>query len=374
MFIRFITIMLITFFLICPFTWASCYKIGLLGQFKRPFKGSTSQPFGIEIQRGVSLALDEYRQANANICFRTISYDINNTISNIPDIIKHAIEKENVHLFIGLGNSDEALMAANSLKSKKGILMTPTASLDELSQVGNRLITLYPKNSIIAKRMAFDSYRNGARKVLIIYGQNNKYSSNIAQNFEKDFTNLGGSIVYKISVRTSDVLLDKELINLKNKNYTHIFIPLFETDVAKIVSFLNSHNINKKLIGSDSWGTYSTIINSMTNNISYEVLLPLIYSSDLLNTTNKRFVKEYKKQFKSLPSDLAAFCYDGMFIYFKMAKICGMKKLLSEPETCASRITPINTTTGLITSFNKLNLNRPITTRLLVDKNDNNRK
>ena len=62
-----------------------CMKIGILGEFKTA-TGKTTSPFGIDIRNGVSLGIQRLKRSGEAVCFEPVEIDINNSISNIPDL------------------------------------------------------------------------------------------------------------------------------------------------------------------------------------------------------------------------------------------------------------------------------------------------
>lgn len=90
---------------------------------------------------------------------------MNNSLANISGHIKSA-NKKGIHVFLGLGTSDQALVAIKTLNETRSILITPTASSDEIAQRSDRVVMLYPRNSQFAFSLAESAKKRGYKKIL----------------------------------------------------------------------------------------------------------------------------------------------------------------------------------------------------------------
>lgn len=338
-------------------TSTNCVKIGLLGEFILP-TGSTSQPFGEEILRGINVA--QALSEKAERCTHIYKIDIANSVANIPGYIKKAA-RIGIRIFIGLGTSEQAVMAVSSLDETGSVLFTPTASSNDLSLRSNRTIMLFPRNADIAKTLAQEAKRRGFKKVIAAYAKNNIYSSDIYNDFKKYFSD-NRHVVLPIALRSGAATAEPiaSLIQ-KNPDYDAIFLPLFELDVARILSGLAaSHTPVKKIIATDAWGTYSYVISKLASMVNLKGLQPEIYSPSIGNPINRRFVRAYKAKYRRLPSDLAAFSFDSYRLALKMITVC-----LADPSQwdvlhCLKASLPFHSTTGSISTAQKGALNREV--------------
>ena len=357
--VRVVIFWLVVLFSVSAF--GKCTMIGLLGEFNRKSSGATVH-FGNEIKRGAKLAVDYLKKEN-QACVDTLPFDINNSIADIPGAIVEAVNAYDVHLFVGLGTTDKSLASRKVLDKTKSILITPTASGNELTK-SNRIITMFPLNDQLAKQLAHVAYKKGARSVLIIYASNSIYSKDMMFAFKKAFEKIGGKVVLSLSQRSGNISLDKHIQKLKELKYSHIFLPLYELDVARVISLLSRNGIQKEYIGSDSWGTYSKLILKLTRNVNFSALVPMIYSPTIKTKTNSYFVKNYMKKFNSKPTDLAAFTFDGVRLYSKMLESCSAEEIRNKTVECLKKSLPFDSITGTIRSSQKLHLDRKVFTIL----------
>jgi ABC-type branched-subunit amino acid transport system substrate-binding protein len=334
-----------------------CIKIGILGEYKRP-TARTVQPFGVEIKRGVDLALEDIK--NLKPCVKVELLDIENSAANIPDVIKVAHQKKNIHLFLGLGTTDQALAAIPALRETKTLLITPTASSDDLLKDNSRILMLFPRNSHIAEETIKEILRKNIQHVGIIYAENNRYSENMAKEFSKLYKEQGGKVIYSIPVRSGHIDLNTQLETLTKYKSTYVFLPLFELDVAKVISYLHSKKLSLSYIGADSWGTYSVVIRKVTKEIPYRAIVPIIYSPSQSSELNNIFVSKYEKLYKTSPSDFTAFSYEGIRLYQKMLAFCNEAHINATPEACLAKAIPYQGISHVIKHASQMNVDRPI--------------
>src|SRR5581483_1033854 len=140
------------------------------------------------------------------------------------------------------------MMALGALDKTKSVLLTPTASSDLLIQKSNRAILLFPRNSEIASKLAFEAKKHGYKKVIAAYARNSVYSTDIFNEFKKDFTDRYHRLIpVKVRAGTANPDVVGDLIR-KNQDYDAIFLPLFELDVARILSGLAAAHIRIKCV------------------------------------------------------------------------------------------------------------------------------
>lgn len=345
-----------------------CTPIGLLGEF-RTSTGIDSQPFGDEIKHGAEVAQAYLAQQPAHRCMQTTLIDINNSLANVDGHIRQAAQN-GVRFFVGLGATAEAMAARRALIDTNSILITPTASSDELLTPDGRTILLYPTSSDIAAMLAEKARRQGIERVLVIYATNNPYSRHMAQLFEKLFFEHGGTIASSFGVRTGRISLTPFTSSIHEKSYTHVFLPLFELDAAKTILELRHIGRMPHFIASDAWGTYSQILSGLLNGQRITAIAPVIYDPAHPSMLNRYLVKEFGRRYGRKPTDLGAFTFESILLLDAMLQQCPNRMDHAALLQCISRLLPRESTSGLISRAEGLSLKRPFTaleTRLGAD-------
>lgn len=324
----------------------ACVKLGLLGEFSR-FNSKTAEPFGREIERGVRVALDRLRARPSRICPEASILDIRNSVANIPDVMKRARSEQGIQIFLGVGSSDQAIIAHQAVKGLDAVLITPTATSDKLNQVNTKVILMSPRDSFIASSLAQSALQRGIRSVGAIYAENSEYSRDITRNFVKSFANSGGTIAFQAAFRSGQ-LSDEWLTQIDVSHVQEVFLPLYELEAANVISYLIKKYPTVRFIGTDSWGTYSSVLRRFVGDVKVTAIFPLLYSAFYPGDANKRFLKHYQMAFGELPSDLAAFSYDGVLLVNQALGHCSLSKLVSATSDCVKESLPFDSTTGRI--------------------------
>ncbi|HVJ64684.1 MAG TPA: ABC transporter substrate-binding protein [Bdellovibrionota bacterium] len=336
----------------------TCEKIGILGEFKTA-TGRTVSPFGLDIRTGVQVALDKLKRDGRKICFTTVEIDINNSIANIPGLIAQSIRKDGINIFLGLGISDQAIMATEVLVKHNALLITPTASSDELVGPEFRQIMLFPRNSLIVEALAKETMRRGLKKVAIISESNSTYSKNMALQFRTQLQNLGGTVTTTLAARKAAFSVN-QICSLKADSPQAIFMPIFELDAARVISLLDKCAIHPLIIGADSWGTDSKVIQAATKAISFEAILPQIYP---LKEKPPQDLEFRTAMDKNRINDLSAFSYDGILFLAKLMETCSKASLLQTPKLCVDKALPFESLTGPVPTATHLSLDRRVQVR-----------
>lgn len=345
-----------------------CIPIYVVGEFSS-VTASTVKKFGKESQRGVDLALGQL--SNSQLCSQSVAIDIRSKIDEIGTVIQKGIKGEGA-LLIGLGTSDQVLAAEVALNKTHSLLITPTASSDQISEM-KRVFSLFPSNSRIVDAAIAQIKPVPSSKVAAIYLSDNEYSRDIFETFKAQMQRKGASITaypFKASkMNQADSI--KDLIDeafVKGPNAPdYIFLPLFELDAEKVLARLEELKFSGSVIGTDSWGSEPRLFANLKNKFTVKAYYPVIYSATLNFPVNKVFLEKYRTEYGEDPIDLSAFSYDAVFFYSAMLKKCSIAEMKKDPYFCLKKALPVETTTGFVREVDGGFVRRPIFLRLLKD-------
>lgn len=287
---------------------ADCTKIGVLGEFSTT-TSRTSYPYGQEIYRGLEIG----KSLNTRKCFDLVKIDINNNIANIDGLIRKNAAELGIKFFIGLGTSEQAHAALNAIDATGSVLVTPTATDDELLARSKNIILLSPPNSELVKKIVQETKSRGIRKIALIYGGNNVYSQSMTKFFEDEAKKAGLEITYKAAIRIGRSTKIEGLDINKIKGADALFLPIFEHDVIKVLGHLYKQNALIKVIGTDSWGSDSKIISTLPDFVKKYILFSVTsYNPALEEVSGNSFYKTYLKRYGTTPMDIAAFSFEAL--------------------------------------------------------------
>jgi ABC-type branched-subunit amino acid transport system substrate-binding protein len=292
---------------------ATCLKVGVLGEFSTT-TSRTSYPYGQEIYRGLEIAKSTIKKA----CFDLVKIDINNNIANVDSLIRKSFKENSIRYFIGLGTSEQAHAATQAINDTGAILLTPTATDDDLLRKSKNIVLLSSPNSLMARRIAIEAKKRGLKTVAIIYGQNNVYSQSMAGLFEAEAKKVQLNVGYKGGIRIGR-RTKIEGINLDEiKKSDAVFLPIFEHDVVKVFGFLHKNDALSYVIGTDSWGSDSKIISTLPDFVKKKILFSITpYDPSQGVIKENSFYKKYSELHGSIPMDIAAFSFEALSVLEK---------------------------------------------------------
>lgn len=288
------------------FSYASCIKVGLLGEFDTT-TNKTSVVYGKEIKSGVEIAKGLTKK-----CIQFKEIDINNNIANINDLIKKNVS-HGVRIFIGLGTTEQVLGAVAGLSSTNSILFSPTATSDVIKERSRNIVLMSPTNSEIVKKISEEIRKRKIKKILTIFSLGDPYSKSINQMMISQTQKSFQFQSVGVYLGRGATLLELDKVDFNS--FDAVFLPLFEHEVLQVLSYMKRRKKDIHLIGSDSWGTHSKIIKTLPSDQTKNVLFSASLFPTYLDSIQKAdFYKEYKKRFEKEPTDLSAFSYDAVSI------------------------------------------------------------
>lgn len=334
-------------------------KIGVLADLSRNLS-RTSQPFGYEIENGVMLAHAYLSGPIHNTCVSYEVLDIGGTNANIPLRIDEGIQK-GIQFFIGLGSSDQAQIGRESLRNRKAVLITPTATSDTLVESTSNVVLISPRNSLIIADLVNDLVKQNIKSVGIVYAENSIYSRNITEEFTQQFKNKGGEIEAVYPIRSGIGNIEDDLGRISELKSKNLFIPLYELEAAKTIAYLQKNHLDKFYIGTDAWGTYSQAIHLLVNTQTLHAIYTQLYQPTGTTAVSEWFVKKYKNDYKKMPTDLAAFSFDSALLVSQMNQLCDLERVDKEGIAgCLKKIKKFDGATGMIDEFYFNSANRHV--------------
>lgn len=319
----------------------SCVNVGVLGEFQSA-SSRASFAYGTEMIRGVSIAQSEQN----HICVKTFNIDINNSISNIDGSIRRYSKDFGVHYFIGLGTSAQVQASIKAINETSSLLLSPTATNDDLLKQSKNIVLMSPTNNEMLLAIVDGVMKRGYKRASIIYGLNDIYSKSMAEGFAKLVKGKGLEIVLMDGIRTGrNTKIDG--LNLKKLNQSDfLFLPVYELDVIKIVGHLFAKGFNKRIVGTDSWGSNSNILQALPpqviKQLDFSTTAYYVKDSQVISSS---FFRKYKEVYKKDPMDMSAFSYEALKLVFNIHSKCQPKTLL---DTCLESFGEIPSTTGKV--------------------------
>lgn len=311
-----------------------------------------------ELKRGVEVFQKQKPELAAlmDLKFSDTKGDLAYTYQVMSDLYK-----EGYTIFIGLANSNEAMVAAKYAQQNKEILfVTPFATNTQVTETSDR-----------AFRICFDDAKQGAflaalvnRKfsrgsVLILENIDSLYSKGLSSYFREG---LSKGIKQTTSTYSSVNFDAKTILAAVEKSKPSlIFIPDSSANAATVVREIFRDHKDIQFLGGDGWGGNAIFHAIQGKDDKLKILYTTYWHKDMASLENQRFQQGYDLVFKgSIPSSGAAFTYDAFHL---VGKALSKLKPPIDSEAMSKQIsrTSILSTTGPLSfSGNSRTPDRPI--------------
>jgi branched-chain amino acid transport system substrate-binding protein len=321
---------------------SECLKIGVIGEFQSA-NSRASFAYGTEMRRGIEIAKREIKSR----CILTTEIDINNSISNIDGRIKKFSKELGIKYFIGLGTSSQVHAAIEAINQTNTFLFSPTATDDSILSKSKHVFLISPTNKRMLFKILSELKNIGIKKASILYGANDIYSKSMAEGFQNNAQHFGIDVVYSKEIRTgrNSKLDSVEILNLNSSDV--LFLPVYELDVLRILGHLYKLGFNKKIVGTDSWGSNSKILNAISKDVKRQLLFSTtayLPSNNIVRNNN--FFKKYIETYFIEPMDMSSFSYESLKLILLLDDKC--IKILDK-NRCLKNFGKLDSTTGFIT-------------------------
>lgn len=269
--------------------------------------------YGVECKNGIDLAVEEINAAGGvngtKIVF--ICEDDEGDAAKSVNAYKKLVSKDKTHFVIGSLTSGCTLAITKLAQAQKVLQIAPAATAPAITDAGNyifRTCFIDPFQGRVGGKFAAENLK--CKKAAVLYDIGNDYSVGLTENFEKEFSAMGGSVVVKESYGTGDKDFNAQLTKIKAANPDLVYLPDYYGTVALIAKQLRAQGINTPIIGADGW-------DGLTGNAGDEVLNGYYsnhYAEDSTSPAVQKFVKAFEKKYNKAPNSFAALGYDSVYM------------------------------------------------------------
>lgn len=270
--------------------------------------------YGREAMRGLEIALKQVnleRQAHSLKPIRVIVRDTQSKEGETSIGVRDLIYRQNVSALIGELDSGRCMEAA-PIAERSGIpFISPGATNDRLTELGQYIFRTCFENSRQAKAMAEFAWNSGFRRVALLIDPSKSYSSNLGQNFESEFLELGGTVVSRQAIGNLKDF-SNQLLTIQSEAADLLVLPLLHVEGALAARKARELGLNMPILGGDGWDTPDLM--TWSGNFiegSYFVRHFSPYSDHPKAT---RFSQEYQALFGTHGSALSALTHDAVLI------------------------------------------------------------
>ena len=327
-------------------------KIGVIA----PLTGDAAI-YGNALKKGLDLAVEEGNAAGGikgrkiSLIYEDSQAEPKNAISAFNKLV--SINK--VPIIIGDMFSSTTLAIAPLAQKNKVVLLSPTASSEDVHRTGDFVFSIYPSDSYDGKFVGhFASSVINKKTAAVIYVQADAMVA--AKNaFMKMFQDSGGKGLLEESYPPKTDDFRSILAKVKSVKPEVIFIPGYLEEIVKILNQAKEIAIKSQFI------TISTAYDDKLFSLAVNSAQGLILSAPFYDQISKQpeivaFQEAFKKKYGDIPNVWAAYGYDSLNIIIRTYN-----------NSISSNI-PLNVALGKLKNFNGVTGNTTFSDDRKVEK------
>lgn len=289
-------------------------NIALMHTFSKP-DAQCYDPYGKDLINGVEMAWQDFKAVNHDLQFEVnfIKYDIKDNRKKAIELMEKA-DSDRVLAAVGYICSDFAILGGEKAQKLKIPMITPSASDDRISEIGDYVFMASFKNSYQGKVLSkFAQTELRRKKTLIIRAVDCPYCISLSDAYKKSFKQNGGEIVAELSILSSDRQFAEVVKEAINYEYDSVLLPNYAMQVAGIIAEMSGQGVDVPFLGGDAWiwtdKTFNII--GVNNFVGYSVTT---WVPEFPTEISRDFVKRYESKYEKQTGDTAAHSYDAMTI------------------------------------------------------------
>lgn len=243
-----------------------------------------------------------------------------------------------MQVFLGSVTSTPAVATSTNANEDNIFFLTPSASSTEvlggLADSLTGVVTTPRKDNVF--QMCFVDPNQGsasaqyifdkalAKKVAVIYKNDDVYSMGIYGTFKQKAEELGLEVVSETTfTEGSQNDFNVQITDAKNKGAELIFLPMYYTPASLILAQSKASGYTPKFFGVDGMDGILTM-DGFDITLAEDVMLLTPFNADSTDESTVKFVEAYKAKFGEVPNQFAADGYDCVYAFYKAIEQAGL--------------------------------------------------
>ena len=319
----------------------STFKLGNIG----PLTGAAAI-YGNATKNGAQLAVDEINAAGGSIKFEHNCQDDEHDSEKSVNAYNN-LKDWGLQVLVGPTTTNPCVAVSAETNSDNVFELTPSASSNDViggqpDADGN--VTTSRKDNVF--QMCFTDPNQGTAsaqylakkqlgtKIAVIYNNSDAYSTGIYKKFEAEAANQGLSIV-STSTFTDDNATDfsVQLNDAKNNGADLVFLPIYYTPAALILTQANGMGYAPKFFGCDGMDGILTV-EGFETKLAEGLMLLTPFVATATDEKTSAFTKAYKDAYGDDPIQFAADAYDCVYVIKELLEKTGCTPDMSASDIC----------------------------------------
>jgi len=248
-----------------------------------------------EILEGIKFAFHEYNSEHSEKVGIIVN-DIQRDITLIAKATNSFIENNDVRCIIGPVFSDDVRNALIEIDRSNIILISPTATDDDLISLSDNFYQANPSLTARGKIFAQYLYYVENKRNIAIVNSIEGYSPLLAASFSQEFERLGGKIIAKETYKSKSFSLAEQMTRISSisNSLEGIYAPISDgSDANAILSQMVQSGLNLEIYGNQDWflGKGFESSSELSNKLTFDS----DYFIDFNDAEFKLFSESFKK-------------------------------------------------------------------------------
>ena len=310
---------------------AGTVKIGMSG----PLTGGASA-YGLAVKAGMEVAVEEINAKGG----LQIEFNAQDDEADGEKAVSayNVLKDWGMQVMAGQVTTGSALAVAPESTADNMFNLTPSASAESLALSGANIYQMCftdPNQGASAAELV--STKALGTKVGVIYDSSDDYSSGLYKGFSDKAAELGLEIVATTSFTADNKAdLSTQVTQCQDAGADLVFLPIYYTEAAQILSYANKIGYAPKFFGCDGMDGILTV-EGFDTALAEGLALMTPFDANASDEATQSFVAKFKEKMDGLvPNQFAADGYDVIYALYNAMTAAGITGSESASEICTA--------------------------------------
>ena len=310
---------------------AGTVKIGMSG----PLTGGASA-YGLAVKAGMEVAVEEINAKGG----LQIEFNAQDDEADGEKAVSayNVLKDWGMQVMAGQVTTGSALAVAPESTADNMFNLTPSASAESLALSGANIFQMcFTDPNQGASAAGLVSTKALGTKVGVIYDSSDDYSSGLYKGFSDKAAELGLEIVATTSFTADNKAdLSTQVTQCQDAGADLVFLPIYYTEAAQILSYANKIGYAPKFFGCDGMDGILTV-EGFDTTLAEGLALMTPFDANASDEATQSFVAKFKEKMDGLvPNQFAADGYDVIYALYNAMTAAGITGSESASEICTA--------------------------------------
>ncbi len=310
-------------------TAANTVKIGMSGPLTGPYSA-----YGLAVKTAMEVAVEEIN-AKGGLQIQFNAQD--DEADGEKAVSAYNVLKDwGMQVMAGQVTTGAALAVAPESVEDKMFNLTPSASAESLAMTGANVFQMCftdPNQGASAAELVATKFADA--KVGVIYDSSDDYSAGLYKGFSENAAKLGVNVVATTSYTADNKAdLSTQVTKCKDEGADLLFLPIYYTEAAQILTYANRVGYTPKFFGCDGMDGILTV-EGFDTALAEGLTLMTPFDANATDEATQSFVSKFKAKMDGLvPNQFAADGYDVIYSIYNALTAAGVTGQESSEELC----------------------------------------